>query len=145
MGGHMFVTVLLAFTTIIGANLALAYSAVATFPGLEVSNSYVASQEFNARKAEQVALGWSVSASHADGVLSLEILGADGTPVQPARLEAVLGRATHVKDDKDLSFTFDGNAFVTPVELAKGNWNIRMKAVAENGAAFQKRLVLHLK
>ena len=31
------------------------YKAVSTFPGLEVDNSYVASQDFDARKAAQEA------------------------------------------------------------------------------------------
>lgn len=145
MGGHMFVTVLLAFTTIIGANLALAYNAIATFPGLEVKNSYIASQEFNVRKNAQEALGWTVGADHENGVLRLEILDAAGAPVQPAKMQVVLGRPTQVKDDQELSFTFDGKAFVTPVEVADGNWNIRMTAVAEDGTAFQQRLVLHVK
>ncbi len=145
MGGHMLVTAMLAFATIIGANLSLAYSAVKTFPGLEVKNSYVASQEFNTRKAEQVALGWKVDAEHQDGVLRLSIVDAAGKPVQPAKMQAILGRPTQVKDDQELSFTFDGAAFVTPVTITDGNWNIRMTAVSEDGSAFQKRIILHVK
>lgn len=145
MGGHMFVVALLAFTTIIGANLTMAYSAVSTFPGLEVKNSYVASQQFNERKAAQEALGWTVDASHENGVLSLSIVDAEGTPVQPAKLEAVMGRPTQVKDDLPLNFTFDGTSFVSPVQVDDGNWNIRMTAEAEDGTFFQQRLVLHVK
>lgn len=145
MGGHMFVTVILAFTTIISVNLALAYNAVATFPGLEVKNSYVASQQFNERKAAQEALGWDVSASHADGVLRLVMNGPDGQPVYPTEMEAVLGRATQIKDDLVLEFTHDGSAFVAPVTLAAGNWNIRMTATAEDGTAYTRRVVLHVK
>jgi hypothetical protein len=44
---------------IISVNLLLAFKAVSTFPGLEVKNSYVASQGFNDRKAAQEALGWT--------------------------------------------------------------------------------------
>ena len=51
-----------AFGVIIGVNLVLALSAVRTFPGLEVKNSYVASQTFDERRAAQEALGWTVSA-----------------------------------------------------------------------------------
>lgn len=145
MGGHMFVTVLLAFTTIIGVNLALAYNAVATFPGLEVKNSYVASQEFNKRKAAQEALGWDVSASAEDGILRLVMNGPDGAPVYPTEMEAILGRATQIKDDQVLEFTHDGTAFVAPVTLARGNWNIRMTATAEDGTLYSRRLVLHVK
>ena len=41
------------FGVIITVNLALAYSAVHTFPGLEVKNSYVASQEFDRRRTQR--------------------------------------------------------------------------------------------
>ena len=44
------------FGVIITVNLALAYSAVHTFPGLEVKNSYVASQNFDARRDAQEKL-----------------------------------------------------------------------------------------
>ena len=40
-----------AFAVIIGVNLTLAFQAVATFPGLEVKNSYVASQSFDDDRA----------------------------------------------------------------------------------------------
>ena len=145
MGGHMFVTVLLAFTTIISVNLALAYNAVATFPGLEVKNSYVASQNFDVRKAAQEALGWEVSAVAEGGVLRLVMNGPDGAPVYPTEMNAVLGRATQIKDDQVLEFTHDGTAFVAPVDLAPGNWNIRMSATAEDGTLYSRRLVLRVK
>jgi nitrogen fixation protein FixH len=59
-------------------------------------------------------------------------------------LEATLGRATHVKDDVRPEFVFDGNAYVAPVELEPGNWNIRMKAIAEDGTEFTQRVILHV-
>ncbi len=45
-----------AFGTIIAVNVFMAYKAVSTFPGLEVANSYVASQTFDADRAAQEAL-----------------------------------------------------------------------------------------
>lgn len=110
-----------------------------------MKNSYVASQQFDVRKAAQEALGWEVRASHQEGVLRLVMNGADGAPVYPTEMEAVLGRATQIKDDQLLEFTHDGSAFVAPVELAPGNWNIRMTATAEDGTLYAKRLVLHVK
>ena len=46
---HALAMFVAAFGVIIAVNLVLAYNAVKTFPGLEVKNSYVASQEFNER------------------------------------------------------------------------------------------------
>jgi nitrogen fixation protein FixH len=60
-------------------------------------------------------------------------------------LEAVVGRATHVADDMRPEFIFDGAAYVAPITLADGNWNIRMTAQAENGTPFAQRVVLHVK
>ena len=72
-GRHVLIGFVGAFSVIIGVNLVLAWSAVRTFPGLEVKNSYVASQEFNERKAAQEGLGWTVEADHAGGSPGSEI------------------------------------------------------------------------
>jgi nitrogen fixation protein FixH len=142
-GRHVFFGFAAAFGVIIGVNLVLAYSAVTTFPGLEVKNSYVASQEFNVRKAAQEGLGWHIEADHADGTLLLHITDDAGVPVEVASLEATVGRATHVFDDQTPDFRFDGQAYVAPVDLGDGNWNIRMKATSEDGTLFQQRVILH--
>ena len=144
-GRHVLMIFIGAFSVIITVNLALAFNAVRTFPGLEVKNSYVASQEFDIRREAQEGLGWTVRAGHEAGALRLSIVDADGTPVEVTELDAVLGRATHVKDDMRLEFRFDGTAYVAPVELRPGNWNIRMTAVAEDGTGFQQRVVLHVR
>ncbi|ANP36275.1 FixH [Phaeobacter gallaeciensis] len=133
-----------AFTVIIGVNIALAVNAVKTFPGLEVKNSYTASQEFDARRTAQEALGWSVYASAQDGQVKLEITDRDGNPVEVAKLTATLGRATHVKDDQNPDFQFNGQAYVAPAKLGAGNWNIRMVARAQNGTEFTQRVILHV-
>lgn len=132
------------FAVIISVNLVLAYSAVKTFPGLEVKNSYVASQQFDDRRAEQESLGWTVRADAKGGLLILSITDADGRPVQAGSLDAVLGRATHVQDDRSPDFAFDGTAYVARETLQPGNWNIRMKATSLNGVAFEQRVVLHV-
>ncbi|MEP2533717.1 FixH family protein [Shimia sp.] len=143
-GRHVLFIFVGAFGVIIGVNLILAWNAVATFPGLEVKNSYVASQEFDVRRDAQVALGWTVTARSGGGLLVLSILDQDGAPVEVEELHAVLGRATHVKDDVEPSFEFDGRAYVVPAELAPGNWNIRMTARAKDGTEFTQRVVLHV-
>lgn len=143
-GRHALIVFVSAFGVIIAVNLALAWSAVSTFPGLEVKNSYVASQEFDVRRAAQEALGWDVSARAQDGQVILSIRDAEGAPVEVARLYAVLGRATHVKDDVEPPFVFDGTAYVAPAELEPGNWNIRLSATAQDGTEFTRRVVLRV-
>ncbi len=131
----------LGFGTIIAVNLTLAWNAVSTFPGLEVKNSYVASQQFDRNRAAQTALGWDVSARLEDGDLVLTILEA-GDPVAPLIESAVFGRATSVTADQVPDFTFDGTAFVAPVAAGEGNWNLRLVAVAADGTRFQQRIIV---
>ncbi len=143
-GRHMAMIFIGSFTVIIAVNLTLAWNAVATFPGLEVKNSYVASQEFDVRREAQESLGWQVSARAANGVLTLSITDKQGAPVQVSDLDAVLGRATHVKDDVVPDFSFNGQAYVADASLEPGNWNIRMSAVAQDGTEFHQRVVLRV-
>jgi len=144
-GKHALMLFVGAFAVIIGVNIALAVNAVKTFPGLEVKNSYVASQQFDQRRSAQEALGWSVYASSQGDTVKLEITDADGNPVEVAKLIATLGRATHVQDDQQPEFTFDGQAYVAPADLGPGNWNIRMVARAKNGTEFTQRVILHVR
>lgn len=143
-GRHMLMVFVGAFSIIISVNLALAFNAVKTFPGLEVKNSYVASQEFNTRKTAQESLGWSVYASASADQIKLEITDRDGNPVEVAKLTATLGRATHVQDDQTPDFQFDGAAYVAPAKLGAGNWNIRMVARDKSGTEFRQRVILHV-
>lgn len=144
-GRHVLIGAVLAFGVIIGANMTLAVNAVRTFPGLEVKNSYVASQNFDRERSAQLSLGWNVSATVADGELRLAIKDANGKPVRPAELEATFGRATHVRDDQTPDFRYENGVYVAPVDAAGGNWNIRLKAVSENGTEFQQRIVLRVR
>ncbi|MEM6477819.1 MAG: FixH family protein [Pseudomonadota bacterium] len=141
-GGHVALIFCSAFSIIVAVNLTLAFSAVSTFPGLEVKNSYVASQFFDANRAAQEALEWDVRADVEDDLLTLRIDGPNG-PVAPEITRATLGRATHVGDDRDLVFFFDGDAHKAVTgEMAPGNWNLRLAATAEDGTQFQQRIVL---
>ncbi|MGB0440289.1 MAG: FixH family protein [Paracoccaceae bacterium] len=134
-----------AFAVIISVNIALAVNAVRTFPGLEVKNSYVASQSFEVKRAAQLALGWDVQAQATDGRVILSIRDADGKPVQAGTLTATLGRATHVKDDRTPDFQYNGRDYVAYETLGPGNWNIRMTARALDGSPFEQRIVLYVK
>jgi nitrogen fixation protein FixH len=144
-GRHVFIGFVVAFGVIIAVNLILAVSAVKTFPGLEAKNSYVASQEFDLRKSAQMALGWQVVAELQGKELVLSITDADGSPVEVKQLSAVLGRPTHVQDDSEPDFVFNGTAYVAPIELDDGNWNIRMVAIATDGTEFRQRVQMLVK
>lgn len=142
-GWHVLAVFVLAFGVIISVNMTLAFNAVRTFPGLEVKNSYVASQSFDADREAQLGLGWEVSAIVERGALRLEIL-EDGMAIAPVVEDAVFGRATSVVDDQVPAFEWDGRALVAPVDAGPGNWNLRVKLRAEDGTLFQQRIVVRI-
>ena len=141
-GHHVLFGFVGAFGIIIGANLTLAFNAVSTFPGLEVKNSYEASQVFDRNKEAQLALGWTVAAEVEAGELRVTITDAEGRPVNPPELTGIFGKATHVKADVTPEFVYQGGVHVARVPATPGNWNFRMKAVAEDGTLFQQRIPL---
>ncbi len=141
-GRKVFLGMAMAFGVIISVNIGLAYNAVKTFPGLEVRNSYVASQNFDADRAAQLALGWDVSAHVVADELRLSIVDKAGQPVEVAALEATFGRATSVRDDQTPDFTFYDGIYTAPVTTDGGNWNLRMVATAPDGTEFRQRIVV---
>ncbi len=143
-GRHAAMVFVGAFGIIITVNVVMAYNAIKTFPGLEVENSYVASQTFDARRKAQEALGWTVRAEERDGILSLAFTDRNGQPVRVAALDATVGRLTEDQDDFIPDFAFDGTAYTAPVELAPGKWDVRLKATAADGTLFTQRIQVHV-
>ncbi len=140
----LFITVS-AFAIIIAVNVTMAVKAVKTFPGLEVKNSYVASQTFDEERAAQEALGWAISAEIDGDALVFQVKDSAGHPVELASLDAILGRATHVRDDQTPAFVYENGAYVAPVDLGRGNWNLRVKGTAPDGTPFHQRIALFVK
>ncbi|MBY6049108.1 FixH family protein [Vannielia litorea] len=134
-----------AFAVIIGVNLVMAYKAVSTFPGLEVKNSYVASQEFDRRRAAQQALGWTVAPNYEAGRLAIAVSGPDGHPAKLEGFAVQVGRTTERQHDVEPEFIYEAGHFVAPIELARGRWELRVKARAEDGTPFEQRLILTVK
>lgn len=142
-GWHVLMWFCMAFGVIITVNLTLAFQAVRTFPGLEVANSYVASQSFDVDRTAQIALKWDVSATLSDHTLSLVII-EDGTPIAPVVEQATFGRATNVQFDETPDFTFNGKALHAQVVAGAGNWNLRLKLRALDGTLFQQRVIVRV-
>ncbi|MEL6551570.1 MAG: FixH family protein [Pseudomonadota bacterium] len=141
-GWHVLAAFIAFYAVIITVNLTLAFNAVGTFPGLEVKNSYVASQAFDRDREAQLALGWEIDLTTEGDELRLAISDARG-PVAPDITRATLGRATHVGEDQEVVFHFDGTTHLGIIEpLGPGNWNLRLAAVAEDGTVFRQRIVL---
>lgn len=139
-GRHVLAITLSAFGVIIAVNLLMAVLAVGSFPGLEVPNSYVASQSFDRERAAQEALGWTVAASHDGDDLLLTIRDAQGLPAAIHDLAATIGRPTHTRDDQRLDFAAEGGSFRAPVALGPGVWHLHLVAQATDGTEFRQRL-----
>ena len=140
-GWHVFGMFAFGFGTIIAVNLTLAINAVSSFPGLEVKNSYVASQAFDDSRAAQEALNWDVSAGLEGDNLILRI-AQDGQAIRPDIVSAVFGRATNVAADQNPVFLFENGAFRAAVKAGPGNWNLRLVALAADGTRFQQRIIV---
>ena len=140
-GWHIFGLLSLGFGTIIAVNMTLAWNAVQTFPGLEVKNSYVASQSFDRDRNAQEALEWEVSARLTGDNLVLTF-AKNGAPVEPIIERAIFGRATSVAADQTPDFVYIGQVFVAPVRAGAGNWNLRITARAEDGTRFNQRIIV---
>lgn len=139
-GRHVLLITLAAFGTIIAVNLFMAFKAVGTFPGLEVKNSYVASQDFDAERAAQQALDWTVTPDYDGHELVLTIRDAQGNPAPVRTLAVTVGRPTHVREDQTPQFTYEGGLFRAPLVLAPGMWNIHLTATASDGTVFRQRI-----
>lgn len=144
-GRKVFVITVSAFAVIIGVNLLMAVKAISTFPGLEVRNSYVASQSFDAERAAQKALGWTLAESYEAGELRLAFRDRDGLPVRVERLSATIGRTTVSSADLKPDFAWRNGDYVAPADLGPGKWMILLEAFAEDGTRFHQRLDLFVK
>jgi len=144
-GRKVFLMFAAGFGLIIAVNFWMAYNAVKTFPGLEVKNSYIASQSFDAERNAQSALGWRVETAYVDGVVTVSLLDAVGLAPQVASFEAKIGRTTHQREDIVLEMTRAATVYSAPVTLAPGRWYLRLNVVAADGTEFQQRHSIYVR
>ncbi|UWQ95359.1 FixH family protein [Rhodobacteraceae bacterium M385] len=129
------------FGIIIGVNLFMAFQAVSTFPGVEVSSSYADSQTFDARRHAQEALGWQASVETGPGQVILTLVDDAGRPVYPAELEALLTRPTTQADDQLLTLTRGPNGtLIAPADLDVGRWRLRMTGLSRSGTEYRHNI-----
>ena len=144
-GKHVFAITAGAFAVIIGVNLLLAVKAVTTFPGLEVGNSYVASQGFEARKEAQEALGWTMAPAYDGGRMTLAFTDGKGLPVRVDELQVLIGRTTEANEDLWPDFAPLGDLYAADVALGHGKWMVKVTARAADGTLFEQRSELFVK
>lgn len=143
-GGLVFGMVSLFFGVIIAVNLVLANRAVVTFPGLEVANSYIASQSFDADRTAQADLGWALLPVYDADAKQLRLAFTDrlGLPAEVTGLTVLVGRATAARDDSRPQFVSEAGVFVAPLDLRAGKWMMQIEAFSKDGTAFRQRVDL---
>ena len=140
-GRHVLAIFVIGFGLIFAVNFFMAYRAVSTFPGMEVSSSYADSQSFDLRRDAQEALGWQASViTPGDGTFVLHLLDRDGALVAPAELTALLTRPTNQREDQTLVLRRENGAFVAPVALSDGQWRLRLTGVARDGTEYRHNI-----
>jgi nitrogen fixation protein FixH len=144
-GIHVLAFTSAAFALIIGVNVLMAWKAISTFPGLEVANSYVASQEFDTAKAAQVGLGWTLTPGYEGGEIRLAFTDGMGQPVTLGSLTVLLGRTTEARDDSTPVFALRDGVYVADAALDPGKWMLQVAATAADGTEFNQRLGLYVK
>lgn len=138
-GWHFLMIMAGAFGIVISANLTLAWFALGSFPGLDVPNSYIASQQFDHKRKAQEALGWESRVSVEDDRLMLHLVDVEGMAVFPQHITIRVGSATTAREDQAMTPQRQGDVFIAPIVLASGNKVIFIDAVAEDGTLFSQR------
>ena len=146
-GKHVLFFTVSAFAVIIAVNVLMAYKAISTFPGLEVKNSYVASQTFDADRDAQIALGWTMTPDYdaAAKELRLVFTDKDGLPVVLGELAVLVGRTTSSGFDTRPDFVRDAGVYLGKADLAPGKWMMQVEARAADGTLFRQRIDLFVK
>ncbi len=143
-GRKVFMIFIGAFGIIFAVNITLLVSAVKTFPGLEVKNSYVASQTFDDRAQAQTAMGWAPEVKYVGGAVKLSIF-ANGEFVFPETIDVRIGRPTHGREDTTPVLLRDAIGYWFNIDLADGKWFVYVNAVSKSGEPFSQRLELFVK
>ena len=143
-GRHVLAITVGSFGLIFAVNFLMAYKAISTFPGLEVQNSYVASQDFDKDRLAQEALGWTLKPAYEtkSTELSLSFTDASGAPVAVKDLTVLVGRTTEAREDTTPNFVFEGGAYRAKESLQPGKWMMHVEAHSFDGVRFRQRLDL---
>lgn len=141
-GRHVLMITVGAFGVIIAVNVVMAWQAISTFPGLEVKNSYVASQGFDARRTAQQELGWTFAHSYSPdtGRLVLAMTDETGQPAAVKDLSILIGRTTSSAEDLNPELVAVGSQWEAQLPLAYGKWLMKVRATAPDGTLFEQRV-----
>jgi len=144
-GRTVLIIAVTAFGVVIAANMAMLYAATGTFPGLVVKNSYVASQGWDARKAEQAALGWQSAIAFRGDTLTASLTDETGARVEGLAVTATIGRPASDVADQTIKLAAGAGAYAAPLTLAPGQWRVEITASDAKGRSYRAGTTLYVK
>jgi nitrogen fixation protein FixH len=142
-GTHMLMVLCAFFGVTIAVNLTLAWFANASWTGLVVANSYVASQQFNkgldAARREQER-GWQAAFDLAGGRLAVDLKDKAGAPLTGLDVSVTFARPAHEGEDHAVTLVSLGDGrYEAAAPLAPGLWSAEV-LVRQDGEQHLKRL-----
>jgi nitrogen fixation protein FixH len=140
-GKHMLLLTLGFFGVILAVNIGMATVAMTSWTGLVVNNSYVASQEFEAKRLAhdgQLAAGWHASFSYTPGAVTLVVVDGTGEPVNLGPVTLTVNRPVGGHDDQTLALeqSADGR-YLASLELKRGVWEVVVTAPSTPEGSFE--------
>lgn len=134
-GRHLSAIMITFFAVVIAVNVFMAREASATFGGVVVENSYVASQNFNRwldEASSEQARGWKADlVRQNDGRLAVSLHGPE---VSPHAISAIARHPLGRQPDVSLHFTAQANgALVSTQTLPGGRWRVRIEVRTNDG------------
>lgn len=153
-GIHVLAVLLGFFGVTLAVNGIFITYALSTFSGEDISTPYQRGLEYNktlAARAAQASLKWtaSIDVARGDGagaVVTVSILGADGTPRTGLTVAAVMRRPTDAGFDQTVALKDVGGGLYRgeAANVAEGQWDVI--ATATGGALpFEAERRVHLK
>ena len=131
-GRHMWLLVIGFFGVIIAVNVGMAIVASTSWTGLVVTNSYVASQEFEEKRLAhqaQRAAGWQAVFTYSPGLAKLVVSDGAGNPIDLGSVTLKVNRPVGGHDDQAVVFerARDGS-YGASLRLAAGVWDALVQA-----------------
>lgn len=140
-GRHMWLLVIGFFGVIIAVNVGMAVVASTSWTGLVVTNSYVASQQFEQKRLAhqaQKAAGWQATFTYSPGLAKLDVVDGAGSPIDLGPVTLKVNRPVGGHDDQAVVFQRapDGR-YAAPLQLAPGVWDALVQAEATARGSFE--------
>ena len=146
-GRHMLLTMLAFFGVVIAVNVTMAWFAGSSWTGFVVENSYVASQQFNAKMAEtraQQALGWTGHFSVSGGTVRYAISDAKGAEVALEAVSVIFRRPVDDREDQTIILAKDTGGYAAAHDVADGVWIVEIDADASLPNLYRETRRIHV-